>query len=192
MRVLLISTLLYLAGIALVLYFRPALMFHKDGRWKEFSILEEEGTIFPFWAFCLVWAFGSFLVCSLVFSEGDGRGSPASVPQTLSATASLASASNSLTRHLQNNAFVEEPEEEEAPPPPSRSRSRRGAEDLVTPLPVPATERRRKTAMMPPQPFGQPGYYRLDEAASQRNGVPRYIYVGPELPPEAEETLESA
>lgn len=183
MNTLLISTLLYLIGIALVLYFRPALMFHKDGRWKEFTLQQEDGTYFPFWAFCMVWAFVSFILTGFLLENGEAT-SPlpemSTVPRTMTAAASLASASNSLTRHLNDTAFVEP----------------RAKEDLVQPLPVPATERKRKPAAPPlkeesvSNPFGQPGYYRLDEAASARNGVPRYIYVGPDMP--AEETSEEA
>lgn len=37
-------------------------MFTPDGRWKEFGIGKgtEKYTTFPFWMFCLVWAFISF------------------------------------------------------------------------------------------------------------------------------------
>jgi hypothetical protein len=69
MRVLLFSMILYLAGIAAVLFVRPELMFFRDGRWKEFSVADEEGTVFPFWLFCIVWAVASYLVVRVIVSE---------------------------------------------------------------------------------------------------------------------------
>lgn len=69
MRVLLLSMILYLIGIALLLFFRPSLMFHKDGRWKEFGIGNDETTIFPVWMFCIAWAVLSYGICRLIFKE---------------------------------------------------------------------------------------------------------------------------
>jgi hypothetical protein len=70
MRVLLISMVLYLLGIAVLLYLRPALMFHKDGRWKEFGVGSDETTVFPFWMFCIGWAVISYGIGRLFFKEG--------------------------------------------------------------------------------------------------------------------------
>jgi len=54
--------ILYLLGIALVLYIKPELMFTPDGQWKEFGIgqSEERYSPFPFWLFCLAWAIFSY------------------------------------------------------------------------------------------------------------------------------------
>jgi len=53
--------ILYMVGVAIVLISKPSFMFTPDGRWKEFGIGKgEEYTTFPFWMFCLVWAFLSF------------------------------------------------------------------------------------------------------------------------------------
>lgn len=61
MRVLLLSALLYLTGVVLVLYLKPALMFYEDGRWKEFGLTNNEKySVFPFWLFCIVWALVSY------------------------------------------------------------------------------------------------------------------------------------
>lgn len=61
MRVLLFSILVYLAGVAVLLYIRPAYMFKEDGSWKEFNLQStEDGTPFPIWAFCIIWALISF------------------------------------------------------------------------------------------------------------------------------------
>jgi hypothetical protein len=54
--VLLYSMVLYLLGIAVVLYLRPALMFKNNGQWKEFGSNGTDTTYFPFWLFCIVWA----------------------------------------------------------------------------------------------------------------------------------------
>jgi hypothetical protein len=63
MRVLLFSILLYLGGVVTLLYIRPSYMFKEDGSWKEFNTQStEDGTPFPIWAFCIVWALTSFAV----------------------------------------------------------------------------------------------------------------------------------
>jgi hypothetical protein len=67
MKTLLFSMVFYLLGIAGVLFFRPRLMFHRDGRWKEFDL--EEGTLFPFWLFCIVWAIVSYLIARLLIVD---------------------------------------------------------------------------------------------------------------------------
>lgn len=75
MRLLVFSGLMYLAGIALVLYFKPALMFRSDGTWKEFGIGRDptDYTWMPFWLAAILWAIISYmsvLVISDSFSTG--------------------------------------------------------------------------------------------------------------------------
>ena len=73
--------ILYLTGIAVVLFFRPSLMFHKDGRWKEFGIGDVDGgTVFPFWLFCIIWAAVSYIAVHLLIGAS-------AVPATNVATA---------------------------------------------------------------------------------------------------------
>jgi len=67
MKTLLFSLVLYLLGIAGVLFFRPHLMFHRDGRWKEFGL--EDGTMFPFWLFCIIWAIVSYVLARFMVGE---------------------------------------------------------------------------------------------------------------------------
>lgn len=56
-----IALALYVVGIAIVLYFRPAPMFNAEtGVWKEFG-LGPGYTTFPFWMFALVWALLSYV-----------------------------------------------------------------------------------------------------------------------------------
>jgi len=69
MRVLLYSAVLYLTGVALVLYFRPSLMFKQDGRWKEFGVQGVDTTYFPFWLFCIVWAVVAHGIIHILYSD---------------------------------------------------------------------------------------------------------------------------
>jgi len=73
--------ILYLTGIAVVLFFRPSLMFHRDGRWKEFGVGDiDGGTVFPFWLFCIIWAAVSYITVHLLIGA-------AAIPATNVATA---------------------------------------------------------------------------------------------------------
>jgi len=72
MRLLIFSGILYLAGVALVLSLRPALMFTEQGVWKEFGIGKspETHTWMPFWLFCILWSVLSYLLCVLLAEAG--------------------------------------------------------------------------------------------------------------------------
>ena len=63
----LLSGLVYLTGIAVVLFIRPRLMFTEKGVWKEFGIGRDMNsyTWFPFWLFCITWAFFSYFIVVL-------------------------------------------------------------------------------------------------------------------------------
>jgi hypothetical protein len=68
------SGILYLMGIAVVLFLKPTLMFTPDGQWKEFGIGQDESRYspFPFWLFCLAWAIVSYtLVVVLTTFVGE-------------------------------------------------------------------------------------------------------------------------
>ena len=188
MRVLLGSTILYLAGIAVALYFRPALMFYPDGRWKEFGTTpSEDSTMFPFWLFCVVWAIASYFTMRLIFGAEDVEpGNIGLMAATVGSAASQASLAPGMT---------------------SISRSAEEDEDSVMPLPPPATKNRRRNnkntgaiaESAAPAPVQtktkvvevmKPGYYKLDrEAGLGPNGIPRYIYMGA-TPPSQEDTDE--
>jgi hypothetical protein len=73
---LLLSGLLYLSGIAIVLWLRPALMFNENGTWKEFGIGRGSSryTWLPFWLFAIAWALMSYTV---VFAIIPSRSAPA-------------------------------------------------------------------------------------------------------------------
>ena len=116
MRTLLFSMILYLTGIAVVLFFRPSLMFHRDGRWKEFGIGDlDGGTVFPFWLFCVVWAVVSYIITYLITGSPMVNNVSANVAANSVALAPLAPLRNS---------FMESgpgPESESGPEPPMKS-----------------------------------------------------------------------
>jgi hypothetical protein len=60
--------ILYLSGVALILFLKPSLMFTPDGQWKEFGIGQnpDRYSPFPFWLFCLIWAVISYLLILLL------------------------------------------------------------------------------------------------------------------------------
>jgi ammonia channel protein AmtB len=68
MKVLLLSCLFYLIGITVVLYIKPNLMFQDNGNWKEFGVNQDsKHTWFPFWLFCISWAFVSYGLSSFTY-----------------------------------------------------------------------------------------------------------------------------
>lgn len=72
MKVLLYSGILYLTGVAIVLFLRPQLMFHENGAWKEFGIGRDplQYTWMPIWLFCVLWAIVSYLLVILLADVG--------------------------------------------------------------------------------------------------------------------------
>lgn len=60
---------LYLLGIAILLFLRPQLMFRKDGSWKEFGMGGDEFTVFPLWMFCIAWAIVSYGIARMSLSQ---------------------------------------------------------------------------------------------------------------------------
>jgi len=58
---------IYIIGVALVLFFRPSLMFQEGaGVWKEFGLgTTGQRTVFPFWLFTIVWALLSYVLATL-------------------------------------------------------------------------------------------------------------------------------
>ncbi len=58
------AILVYIFGMAVVVYYRPAIMFKPSGTWKEFG-LTEGYTIFPFWMFVLVWSILSYALVTM-------------------------------------------------------------------------------------------------------------------------------
>jgi ammonia channel protein AmtB len=88
MDILWLAIVFYSIGLALVLHFRPNLMFHENGTWKEFGYQRDSRhTIFPFWLFAIAWAFVSYvLAAAIVWSffpiGSDSYSSEMSLPET--------------------------------------------------------------------------------------------------------------
>lgn len=72
MKILLYSGLLYLTGVAVLLFLRPQLMFTRDGTWKEFGIGRDgdQYTWMPIWLFCIIWAVFSYLLVVILADVG--------------------------------------------------------------------------------------------------------------------------
>jgi hypothetical protein len=67
MSVLWIAFVIYIVGVALVLFIRPNVMFQPGGgTWKEFGLSNTGSyTVFPFWMFTLAWAVLSYAFAML-------------------------------------------------------------------------------------------------------------------------------
>ena len=81
--------MLYLFGIAAVLYARPTSMFRHDGRWKEFGVNSLETTYFPFWMFCIVWAVVAHALVRMICSDDHHGIVNARVPEEATAVAPI-------------------------------------------------------------------------------------------------------
>ena len=117
--------LVYLTGIAIVLLLKPALMFHEDGRWKEFGIGRDPTnfTYIPFWLFTIIWSLLAYLIIMLLEDSLYVPTESIELPRN-----------NMRTRNVKQATAVQE----------------------LT-----------------------PGYYMLNEGSTGRNGVPKYVYLGP-------------
>ena len=109
MEILWLAIVFYSLGLAAVLHFRPRLMFHENGSWKEFGYQRDSRhTMFPFWLFAIAWAFASYaLAAAIAWSYGS--------------TAMIAAAAYSAP--MEYIADEGEDEVEETPSPPRRRRS---------------------------------------------------------------------
>lgn len=58
---------IYILGVAVVLFFRPAIMFRPgNGTWREFGLANTGNyTVFPFWMFTIMWAIASYVLATL-------------------------------------------------------------------------------------------------------------------------------
>jgi hypothetical protein len=140
----------YILGIAVVLYFRPRIMFQPGGDWKEFGIGRGEShTVLPFWLFSIFWAFISYGVSLVVLSQfAQVANSSLGVPVYNQAVASGQMPSHPMPQITQ-----------QAP----------------TPVSATAPSFKPVSSMLGLQE-NQPGYYVL--ANNTQNGNPQYIYYG--------------
>jgi len=80
MTLLIYSGLLYLAGVAIILYVRPELMFNQEGEWKEFGLgrHRDRYTWLPFWLFAILWAILSYLIVLTICAPAPAIPTPTS------------------------------------------------------------------------------------------------------------------
>jgi len=176
MRTLILSAVLYLIGVATILLFRPALMFKKDGSWKEFGTLSDEHSIFPFWLFCIVWAIVSYLITLLLVGEYT---TPAEAVIVTSASVA---------------PLMQDSPEDLVEPLPLKTKKRRtniinkSFEEGYRML----NENASKETGTPQylyvgdEPLKKPGYYVLNDSRNDPS-KPKYIYVGNKVPEDVSE-----
>ena len=156
MEVLWLAIFMYSIGLGVVLHFRPALMFHANGSWKEFGYQRDSRhTLFPFWLFAVSWAFVSYAVAAALIAIAGGAGS-------------VATATAAATTWLSARPDEEEEEDLESVPEPEPEIA----------VPISRVRTNRKTAPRKPRP----GYYVLDPEQNTTSGLRRYIYYGPDEP----------
>ena len=166
MRVLLFSSLLYLLGVAAVLFFKPQLMFHLDGRWKEFGTGSDDKTLFPFWLFCIVWAIVSYGIISAVVTEGTEIVAAGVAAATAVATEDTLMPLPKRNKNTGANTVTNIGTNKTA-----NNSSRNRPKNSFTPAPV-----EKVVEVM------KPGYYKLDPNGTNASGTPRYIYIGEDAP----------
>lgn len=190
MSVLYLALGIYVSVVALVLYIRPASMFHpENGSWKEFSIdVSRSSTVFPFWMFAIIWAFMSYAIATLLhvgFAHAAMNSSPSSpmfYEQSVAMPVSAAYmpsvntpspfAQSTLNASSSGNSFLPTSMHVNTPmptfvPPVSNSISNSMSNNISNSM---------STNGSVPQ---LPGYYFVDPQAS---GLPRYVYFGSEPP----------
>jgi hypothetical protein len=176
MELLWLAIVFYSAGLAAVLYLRPAVMFNENGTWKEFGYQRDSRhTLFPFWLFVITWAIVSYVLSMAVSSYLT-----ASAAVSATVAASAASASHSFATDMFGDSGDEDGEEEEMemiPEPPKKRRSRTVTvhEDESAGV---GTRARVSSREKP-----RPGYYVLDpETTAKPQGLRKYVYYGPTPP----------
>jgi len=174
MRTLILSAVLYLLGIAILLLLRPALMFKKDGSWKEFGTASVEHSVFPFWLFCIVWAIVSYLITLLIVGEYS--------------TATACAAVTAVP--VINTVNTESPEDLIEPLPLKTTTRRKNIIGKSLPGYHMLNENATKETGVPQYvyvgdtPLKKPGYYMLNETREDLS-KPKYTYVGNERPADA-------
>ena len=184
MELLWLAIVFYSAGLAAVLYLRPAVMFNENGTWKEFGYQRDSRhTLFPFWLFVITWAIVSYVLSMAISSylSASAHGSASGLSVT-AAAAATASASHSFATDMFDHEEDGESEEEEIPEPPKKRRSRTvtvsTGDDESVGSGAPVSRSRVSSREKP-----RPGYYVLDpEASAKPQGLRKYVYYGPTPP----------
>ena len=170
MEILWLAIVFYSVGLALLLHFRPAMMFFENGTWKEFGYQRDaRHTVFPFWLFAIVWAFVSYALAATL--SWTWLAAPAAMSANATANAFRYSLSDYDDEERNYAGFDEEGEGDLEPEmlPVSEVTVRRGR------------GRPRGSTNKP-----RPGYYMLDPTSRESGGLRRYVYYGSN-PPSAEE-----
>lgn len=144
MTLLIYSGLLYLLGISIVLYFKPELMFSKEGNWKEFGLgrNQEKYTWLPFWLFAIMWSMMSYIIV-LVIATHTGLGG-------INYTNEI----NVVNEEIDMDNISQKPLSNKG----SLNKKNKLLDNL------------------------KDGYYILDTNETMKQGVPKYIYLGPQAP----------
>lgn len=158
-----LAILLYSIGLGLVLHFRPALMFHANGSWKEFGYQRDSRhTMFPFWLFSITWAIVSYALAAVLTLM---------IPVSGGVAAAAATAASWVSSSSDHDEIEEEEVEEE---------------EIAVPISRAKTVRRSTKATAPKKGKPRPGYYVLDPEQGE-SGLRRYIYYGSEAPASEDE-----
>lgn len=157
--ILAVAFAIYILGIAVILYLRPALMFKPGGSWKEFGIGRgETHTVLPFWLFAIFWAFMSYGVSLVILSQFANM-----------ANSSLPSAPVQQQPMYQPGMPQITQQQPMAPPPAPNQ------PQVVQPQANHPNYLKPVSSMIGLQQ-NVPGYYVL--ANNTQNGNPQYIYYG--------------
>lgn len=62
MNQLLYTTVLFLIGVFFTFYFKPNILFTKNGTFREFGAGYSKKTIIPVWLFVIFWAVTSYII----------------------------------------------------------------------------------------------------------------------------------
>lgn len=167
MEILWLAIILYSAGLALILHFRPALMFNDDGTWKEFGYQRSaRHTLLPFWLFVIAWAFVSYAIA-------------AAFSWTMLSGVAVASASASPSFFSESESESDDDIQMTSASSMSEQKQSLTPQSL-TPL-TSLTSVKRGPGRPRKEGSPQPGYYVREDTPTE-NGLRRYIYYGPEAP----------
>ena len=172
MNALWFAFIIYIAGMAVVLYFRPSLMFD-GGAWKEFGLTTTHNntTIFPFWMFVIVWSIASYTVGTLCVIGFSGVST-----QNSATPEDIVTVNQELLEPSSNSEANESINDSEPIKPKPRRAAKEDLEFNETLEEVLEEAPRRRHRKKKAKPV--PGYY----VKGVVNGKPTYVYYGKNPP----------
>jgi hypothetical protein len=181
MSILYLALGIYVAGVAIVLYVRPHVMFHpENGSWKEFGInTAHHTTIFPFWMFAILWAFMSYAIATIINVSLVSVASPSNNSMFYEPSVATPISQSPNESYLPARMHVATPYPRWVPPTDSvSSMSMNNSTPSVSSmnLPTPSVPSAVSTGNQQ-----LPGYYIVEPQPSGVGG-PRFVYFGPEPP----------